>query len=317
MKGRSAAVLALALLGAVAAVGVAAKPAAAPAPAPGSAAGVLLTEAQTQPNAFFDAAQFDQGRRAAAAHPAPAATGVLLGGLVPHHILAGALLSTFWQQLAAHPPATVVVVGPNHPARGQRIITGRRGWATDFGVVQSDGDLIDALLATGLVTVDEATLAEEHSVGAEMPYVKYHAPQARVVPLILHKDVKPEELRRLVDVLAPRLGPDCILVASVDFSHYLTRSEADARDPETLAAIRALDLPRLWAMGPDHLDSPPSVGLLLLTMQRLGLGEPEVLAHTNSGYLLNTEQIETTSYFVFRYQRPLGQVSPALTERTF
>ena len=256
-----------------------------------------------QPNAFFEAATFDKGLRAARAYPAPAATGVVVGGLVPHHTLAGSLFSTFFLGLEARPPATIVVVGPNHPNAGQRIITGRRGWATDFGVVAADQELIDALLATGLVTVDEKVLSAEHSVGAEMPYIKYHAPEARVVPLILHRDVQPVELRRLADVLAPRLGPDCLLLASVDFSHYLTRREADKKDPETLRAIEAHDLTTLWRMGPDHLDSPPALGLLLLTMQRLGLEQPEILARGNSGLILGSESIETTSYFVFRYQK--------------
>jgi len=273
-------------------------------PAPVASPTVPHRDVQTQPNAFFDGAQFGLGLRAGRAHPAPALTGTLVGGLVPHHILASTLLATFWQQLEAQPPHTVIVVGPNHPARGQRIITGRRGWATDFGVVEADNRLIDALVATGLVTVDDETLSEEHSEGAEMPYIKYHAPQATVVPLILHKDVKPEELARLIDVLAPHLGKDCILVASMDFSHYLTRVEAEAKDPESLAAIRSHDLATLWAMGPDHLDSPPSVGMLLLAMQRLGLEQPEILGHTNSGYILQNDATETTSYFVFRYQRP-------------
>lgn len=260
--------------------------------------------AESQPNAFFDAAQFSKGLRQAQVLPPPPSDRPLIGGLVPHHILVGYLFSTFFLDLQRHPPKTVILVGPNHPNHGQRIITGRRGWSTDFGVVQADQALVNRLVQAGLAVVDDDTLANEHSIGAIIPYLKYHVPNARVVPLILHRDVSIQEVGRLADELAPLLGDERVLVASMDFSHYLTRPEAEARDVETWAAFQAGDLPALWRMGPEHLDSPPSVGLLMLTMQRVAAGEPEVAGHTNSGVIIGSDQIETTSYFTLKYRQP-------------
>ncbi|HLN60927.1 MAG TPA: AmmeMemoRadiSam system protein B, partial [Symbiobacteriaceae bacterium] len=250
---------------------------------------------------FYDAASFQKGLEAVRQAPPPARTGTLVGGLVPHHNLAGAMFTTFFTRLEAHPPKTIIVVGPNHYLKGQRVVTGRRGWATNFGVVEADTALVESLAQAGLATVDDGALENEHSMGALMPYVKYHAPRARVVPIILHKDVTIAEQEQLARRLAPLLSADTLLVASVDFSHYLPRDIADAKDVVTRQAIADFDLPAIMRMSPDYVDSPPSLGVLMQTMRLAGAAGPVEEAHTNSGYLLGSTVMETTSYFTFTY----------------
>lgn len=259
------------------------------------------------PDSFFDPLAFHAGLRRALAERAEAAgePEPLLGGVVPHHLLPGYLLSDFFLDLAAAPPRTVILVGPNHENRGARVATSRRGWATPFGTVAVDQEWIDWLAAEGLAVVDDAALLGEHSVGGLMPYLAFHLPGTRVVPIILHHGVSVAEARQLALALAPRLGPDVVLVASVDFSHYLTRAQAEARDQETLAVLGRRDWPVLFAMGNDHLDSPASVGLAFMALAAAGAGEPVLAAHTNSGALVGDDEVETTSYLVFKFnQKP-------------
>lgn len=293
--------------------GAGAPAAAPPAPAGGAAApaagSAAAPAADAQPNAFFAPEQFYKGLRQAQELPAVrraggegARAGGLAGGLVPHHALAGVMFSAFFLELEERQPDTVFVVGPNHENKGARIITGRRAWATDFGQVEADGALVDSLVQSRLAVLDDDVLASEHAIGALMPYLKYHTPAARVVPVIVHKGVTLGEVRALADFLAPLLGPERLLVASVDFSHYLTRAEAEAKDEVTWQAIQDFDLPALLRMGPDHLDSPAALSLLMVAMQKLGAAGPEVVAHTNSGVLLGNDHIETTSYFTLKYR---------------
>lgn len=264
-----------------------------------SAAGMARPAPEpAQPNAFFNPKLF-YGGLAMARGAATSAAAPLAGGLVPHHDLAAELLSGFFMQLEAEPPDVIFLVGPNHDAAGAPVVTGRRAWQTDFGLVEADREAVDALVAAGLAAVDEAVLEREHSMGTLMPYIKYHAPGARVVPLVLHRNLTLPELQRLADGLGAQLGPGRILVASVDFSHYLTRVEAEARDEETLATIMAGDRDRLLRMGNDHLDSPGAVAVLLMAMAASGAEGPIVLGHTNSGLILRDDLIETTSYFTF------------------
>lgn len=255
-----------------------------------------------QPDAFYDPASFFRGLEAMRTRGLPPARdGALAGGLVPHHNLAGEMFSRFFVQLEPHPPKTVIVVGPNHDNRGQEVITGRRGWSTAFGVVEADQDLVSRLAEAGLAAIDDRSLEPEHAVGALMPYLKYHAPAAKVVPIILHRGVTLPQMERLAAFLAPQLSADTILVASVDFSHYLTRARAEANDEITYKAIQDFDLPALMKMGPDFVDSPPSLGVLMLAMRRAGAEGPALEAHSNSGILFGSDVAETTSYFTLSY----------------
>lgn len=262
-----------------------------------------------QPNAFFDPSLFYRGLAAATeAAAAPAGDtaeasprGRLAGGLVPHHNLAAELLSDFFLPVGEDPPEVIFLVGPNHEGLGQRVITGRRAWQTDFGLVEADLPSVAALEAAGLAAVDEEALAAEHAMGALMPYIEYHAPDARVVPLVLHREMSMAQLRGLAAWLARQLGEDRLLLASVDFSHYLTRAEAEVKDGETLRLIQERDLAGLMEMGPDHLDSPGSLSVLMLAMAELGAEGPHVLGHTNSGVILRDDLIETTSYFTLTF----------------
>lgn len=273
-------------------------------PEPGPEAVRRLPRSEVaQPNVFFNPRLFYDGLAAAGRSAPKVAAGPLAGGLVPHHDLAAELLSGFFLMLEAEPPEVIFLVGPNHEAAGPRVITGRRPWQTDFGRVEADQEAVDALVTAGLATVEEEVLAREHAMGTLMPYIKYHAPEARVVPLVLHRGLSLPELERLAGALSAQLGPGRILVASVDFSHYLTRAEAEARDAQTLAAIRAGDLDRLLGMGPGHLDSPEAVSVLLMAMAASGAEGPTVLGHTNSGVILRDDLIETTSYFTFVFTR--------------
>lgn len=283
------------------------RPAAGPVTAPAQAAPRPAPPATArygvQPDRFYDATSFFNGLEVLRTRGLPPVReGIVVGGLVPHHNLAGEMFSRFFVQLEARPPATVIVVGPNHDNRGQPVTTGRWGWSTAFGVVEADQALVTRLEEAGLATVDDPSLEPEHSIGALMPYVKYHAPGAKVVPIVLHRGVTTREMEALAGFLAPLLSADTVLVASVDFSHYLTRAQAEANDAVTLKAILDFDLTGLMGMGPDYVDSPPSLGVLMLAMRRLGAEGPIVEGNTNSGRLFGSDVAETTSYFTFSYR---------------
>jgi AmmeMemoRadiSam system protein B len=251
-----------------------------------------VTRVEVHPNHFFDPQCFD---------PQPVvgdhSAGKIYGAVVPHHLLAHGLIAQVMQKLQAAPPSVVVVVGPNHWNKGERMLTSSWDWQTPFGTVEADQEAIAKLLAQSPVKKDDAVFSAEHSIGNLMPFIKYYLPQAKVVPLILHYDVTKKEAGVLADLLTELIGERGVILASVDFSHYLERRQAEEKDRETMEALKAWDYGQLFKMGNDHLDSPASLATLLLAMERLGLEEFDLVDNTNSGVLLGNDLIETTSYF--------------------
>jgi len=105
-----------------------------------------------------------------------------------------------------------------------------------------------------------------------------------------------KEAEQIAQCLSNYVDKGAVVIASVDFSHYLSREKAEQKDQETIKAMKERDFDKLLSFGNDHLDSPASLVTLFFTMERQGITEFEILAHTNSGILLGNDLIETTSY---------------------
>jgi AmmeMemoRadiSam system protein B len=230
-----------------------------------------------------------------ASEPLPG--GRIVSAVAPHHLVAGELILKVMQVIAKARPELVIVVGPNHENSGGKVITGLYDWETPAGKVHTETKVAGALLEKGLAVRDEKVLSREHSVGTHMPFIRHYLPEARVVPLILHHGVSLEEVDELLTALEPYLGEKTLILSSVDFSHYLTRQEAEAKDKETQALMKAFNYPTLFRLGNDYLDSPASLAFALRQAQKQGIKDFALLDNTNSGIIMRNDFIETTSYF--------------------
>ncbi|MGI6686287.1 MAG: AmmeMemoRadiSam system protein B [Bacillota bacterium] len=249
------------------------------------------------PDAFFEAGNFYTGTFSEGFSMEN-----IRGGVIPHHLVADKLIARVFNQLKGQAPDTIILVGPNHKNEGNRIITSYCGWQTPFGVVDVDEKLLrDISKAVPLVKEDDKIMAEEHAMGNIMPFIKYYLPDTKVVPLILHHSLTIDEAGALGDKLADLMNEDTLILASVDFSHYLTSNEAEIKDKETIFALQTGNLGRIFTMGDDYLDSPPSIGVLFRAMHKLGMKNFTILNHTNSGILLGNKNMETTSYITLLF----------------
>ncbi len=224
------------------------------------------------------------------------------GGIIPHHLLVSDVIADFFSRLSTQKPTTIILVGPNHYERGNfEALTSLYDWETPLGIVHADESIIGALIGSQLVVVDEKTLPDDHSLSAIMPFIKYYLPDAKVVPILVSRSLSKEESEILATKLSSLFNDNTVVVASVDFSHYLSSTEARDKDEITLQILKEFDYQRLYLLDNDYLDSPASVGILLMTMQKLGSTNMEILFHTNSGEILNNKFIPTTSYFEIVY----------------
>ena len=253
----------------------------------------------THPNNFYDPRNFS---------PQPASEEKnsgdrIYGAVVPHHLLAHRLIAQVFVKMQSTPPPLLILLGPNHENQGDRILTSSLDWQTPFGTVEVDQEVVKRLMDTHMVKIDDYIFTEEHSMGNLMPFVKYYLPETKVVPIIFHHDVSKKEAGLLAKHLSALVEKDAVIVASEDFSQYLTRQEAEDKDKETLKVIEAKNLDTLFTMGNDYLDSPAALGSLFLTMENLDISDLTLLNHTKSGILMGNDIIETTSYMTMLFQK--------------
>jgi len=229
--------------------------------------------------------------------------GEIMGGIVPHHLLAARMIGDFFRKVSQSDPEVVVVIGPNHKGQGAKSVqTAGRDWDTPFGVLRADSGIIGSLLESRMAAENSGLMEEEHSISSLVPYIKYFMPHSKIVPILMTVTDRISGAEELGEFLARMARSRKILfMASVDFSHYLPVEKADEMDEITQKALLERDIDRIRAMDNDHTDSPVSVITLLNVMDRLGAREQIILGHNNSARISATDPSSTTSYFTVIY----------------
>lgn len=259
------------------------------------------TNLPTHPLAFFDKDTFYAGIEQSKKEN-KAFTNRVSGGIIPHHLFPGFIITDFFSRLSKQDPKTIILIGPNHYERGDyEVLSSLYGWETSSGIVEPNEKIIQELVARKLIKIDETNLPKDHAVAGIMPFIKHYLPNTKVVPLLLSGFMTKEDTQALSNRLKNYMNEDTIIVAAVDFSHYLTNPQAQEKDKTSLELMKSFSYDQLLSLNNDYLDSPPSIATLLMTMQSLNSTEMELLYHTNSGEMQKNNSIETTSYFSIAY----------------
>jgi AmmeMemoRadiSam system protein B len=251
---------------------------------------------------FFDAQAFERSLVRAESEPAEPMPGVR-AVIIPHHWVAGHLILSGLRDLAATGPVDrVILLGPDHTNSGTALVTtSGRAWQTPFGFMQPDSNAVALLTGSGLARNQPDVLELEHSIAGIVPAIAYYLPDAEIVPLALKHAFRPDEVRDLASALVSLLEERTVLVAAVDFSHYLPADQARAMNAETLAALASLDTATILSYGDEHLDSQASIATLLEVMRALDATAFELRADTNSAEVTGEGGDSVTSYVTGYY----------------
>lgn len=256
-----------------------------------------VTAEPSHPVAFYDERTFLDAVGLAEASPIEPMPG-LRAVIVPHHWVGGYLILRGVRDLAASGDFTrVILVGPDHVGAGSApVSTSTFAWSTPYGQLEPDTATINQLIQLGLAKPDPDVLGHEHSVAGIVHAIKYYLPAAKVVPLVLRHDMTQSEVTNLAAALAPLMDDHTAVIAAVDFSHYLSAPDAEAKDKETIAALENFDSQAIMRFGDDHLDSPPSIAFTIELSRLVGAKRFVLRENTNSGALTGTLSPPVTSY---------------------
>jgi MEMO1 family protein len=221
----------------------------------------------------------------------------VFGAVVTHHLLAAYITAQVFENISHQNPKTIIIIGPNHFEAGEsKIITGDVDWETPFGTVKSDKQLTRNLVESGIIE-NNRVINNDHSIGAIVPFIGKYIPGAKVLPLIIKRSISKAELSVFKNILTKIINQDIVVIASVDFSHYLKSIDAESNDVVTESLINNYDYQKLLTLGSDFIDSPGSIVLLEMLMTDLGKTNITITAHDNSGRITRNLDTETTSYF--------------------
>ncbi|MHA1109288.1 MAG: AmmeMemoRadiSam system protein B [Alphaproteobacteria bacterium] len=201
--------------------------------------------------------------------------------IVPHagYIYSGPIAASAYVRLEelAGTITRVVLVGPSHRYRLFGLaLPDAEAFATPLGVVPVDQAAVERIRQLPQISVLEAAHAEEHSLEVHLPFLQTMLDDFAMVPLVAG-EATAEQVAEVLDILWT--GPETLVVASSDLSHYHDYDTARRMDAETSAAIEALYGERI---GADQACGRVPVSGLLLAASRRGL-RVETIDLRNSG----------------------------------
>lgn len=229
--------------------------------------------------------------------------------VIPHHDLVKPQREAFLHEVKAMGmrPKTVILVSPNHYESGQaNLQTTGKVWQASQGSILPNLHVIDAMKKDGGASEETASFQNKHGIKLVLDDVRDTFPNATIVPLIIKRATSRGEIERLEHVLKQTCNA-CVLVASVDFSHYQPALLAKLHDDATERSLDNLDVPGLLKT---EVDSPAALALMATWARDAGTRRFVLKNHTDSGELSSNPDEESTSHFFGWYQTGSQTIPP-------
>ncbi len=222
----------------------------------------------------------------------------ILGGVTSHHIPTSfPVLAKFYQTLKATQSVdTFVIIGPDHYAKGKAdIAISEASFKMPAGTVQPNMTMIKAIEKSGMATHDERAFAD-HSIHSQLLLISKLFPKARVVPIIIRGSVRSKRAEKLGTLIGKLADSHTVVIASVDFSHYLPEGQALPIDRHS-AVLMAEGTTE--SAGKAEADSPQSLVAYTAAVNAMGSTQVVPFGVYNSGDF--SQQKDYTTGWVFQF----------------
>lgn len=218
--------------------------------------------------------------------------------ILPHHNIVKDIRLSFLESIAQKRSTTqtVILLSPDHFSPTQKdIYCSRRTWNLSTGILKYDAAIGQSL--EHFCRFDERMVQNDHGIYNVLPDIREAFGKVSIVPILLGQHISLSELDPFVTAIHALCTDNCLLIASVDFSHYLPYTLADVHDEETIYALQSLIL-----KDPEQIevDSPQSLYVAINLAKLEDSNWFDVYDHTNSARIDHERDAESTSH-VFGY----------------
>ena len=223
--------------------------------------------------------------------------------IVPHHDLVAEKRSKLFESAKKYTgsPDTILLVSTNHFDTGSAdIITTDKIWNLANGKIKPDSLIISSLTNRNLVATQETAFAGEHGIANILPDIYENFPDSKIVPIIIKPKTEKVALDELLAGLIDTCLGNCLMIDSVDFSHYQPASLAQIHDNFTIRALNNLDENSILQ---SEVDSTESLYLGMKWAEAKNSKKFNLAENTNSGVIASSRDAESTSYVFGWYEQ--------------
>lgn len=223
----------------------------------------------------------------------------ILGGVVPHagYVYSGSTSLHFFYGLSLSGLSfdTVVILSPNHSGWGPGLaLDGHHWWETPLGILEVDRDFYP------LLQVQQFSDAHRHEHSAEvmLPFLQFFLMKDfRILPIAMWDQSPPTSQSLALQLVAAnkKLGKKILVIASSDFSHYVTPLKGRAQDDLAIDRMTSLDISGLARVIHQNNISICGYGpiMTLMAMGKLLYDGPQikVLNRSHSGMAVASDEV--------------------------
>lgn len=240
-------------------------------------------------------------------------------GVVPHHLLAESIIKDFFDYFSAHAqPETIILLSPDHfnagNVVGNSFITVWPEEQEKFKEIEIDNTLIKNISAENKVVFNNASVNLDHGITNLTPFVKKYFPESKLVPFLIPANVSLQETENFAKTLNTLATEKSIVIASVDFSHYLPLNAAQFHDTKSIRTLINFEKDNFENI---EADSWQSLFIARTFADLRNKNYPQIIAHLNSAdFSKNPDIQETTSYFSVIFEKENSQKTQTNTSIT-
>jgi len=142
--------------------------------------------------------------------------------IVPHagYAYSGRCAAYSYKQLEGKNIKRIFIIAPSHYAAFQGAsIADVDAYETPLGLVSLDKKVISELQKSPLIGNTPQAHTREHSLEIQLPFLQTVLSNFTLVPLIIG-DISPNDAKSIGKLIAENTGPDDLIIASGDFTHY-------------------------------------------------------------------------------------------------
>lgn len=197
-------------------------------------------------------------------------------------------------------PEKIILMSVDHYNYGRRNISAMTGtWRLKTGDIQLEQGVFAKLVASSAVYNDENAFITEHGIKNVVPDLVAYFPDIDILPIMVKDSASRVELDNLYQGIWDNCQANCLVVGSVDFSHYNPRSLAQIHDTYAIKALNSLSETQVSRA---ETDSPNILSLLVRLANSQGARGFRVAFNGNSGAMMQDDSIETTSVVIGQFQ---------------
>ena len=242
-------------------------------------------------------------------HMPPSASKRRIYGIIsPHagYIYSSAVAANGFYEVSSMEFDDVIMIGPNHYGIGTGVAIMSSGlWETPFGQVEINQDLSLAISKnSGIIDLDDFAHSKDHCLEVQLPFVQYiKKKKFRIVPIVLIMQDRQtaDDIGR--SIAQATVKTNSLLIASSDFTHYESNSEAHRKDMDLINAILSLDILKFYTTLERENVSACGYGAIASIMtaaKNLGATKGELLKYATSGDIIgDTNTVVGYSSIVF------------------